>query len=152
MNYLRDHSRLVRIPRSYVELYLKIRKVQRKHPGYHELEIADALGVPVSKVQASLEAFSMRFSSAAEMCHSKFEQFEQLGDSEDLREIFGDKYKELLVDIANLPETDEQFLVDYLVKKRSAKTLMKNYPHINSAEDIKSYSNTLINNLLNPHK
>lgn len=149
LNYLRDRSRLIRIPRSYSDLYLKIRKIQKRDPDLSQIEIAEVLGVSQKKVQNVLEAFSTKFSGTAEYCFAESDQLEHSSvASEDFMSYMGSNYTHAMINVANLPEKDEQFLNDYLVKKRSHKTLMKNYPHLKSIEDIKSYSNTLIDSIL----
>lgn len=148
LNYLRDRSRLIRIPRSYSDLYLKIRKLQKKHPNVTDTRVAELLGVTVKKVHNVLEAFSMKFSGSVEYCQADIDSPE-LDNSDDLICYLGKDYHNIIYNIANLPEQDEQFLNDYLIKKRSHKTIMKNYPQLKSLEDIKAYSNQLIDKILN---
>ena len=57
-------------------------------------------------------------------------------------------HKELLFRITDLESTDETFLIDYLVKKRSISTLLRKNPHLKNIDDIKSYSTKLINYIL----
>ena len=148
LNYLRDRSRLIRIPRSYSDLYLKIRKLQKKHPNITDSKVAEAIGVSVKKVHNVLEAFSMKFSGSAEYCQADQDSVEHT-DSDDIIAYLGKDYYNIIFNIASLSEQDEQFLNDYLIKKRSHKTLMKNYPQFKSLEDIKEYSNNLIDKILN---
>lgn len=144
LNYLRDHSRLIRIPRSYSDMYLKIRKLQKKYPSITDVEVAEILNVSVKKIRCVLEAFSMKFSGSSEFCGYE----ETLSSEQDDGLLQTAEYKEVLMNISNLDPQDEAFLNDYLIKKRSSKTLLKNYPHISSAESIKDYSDQLIDKIL----
>lgn len=49
-NYLRDHSRLVKLPRSISDLYLKINKVKKAHPEWSCKQIAAELDIPLEQV------------------------------------------------------------------------------------------------------
>ena len=53
-------------------------------------------------------------------------------------------HRELLHKITDLEEQDEAFLTDYLVKRRSVSTLLRKNPHLRNADDIKRYSEQLI--------
>lgn len=144
LNYLRDSSRLVKMPRSYSDLYLKIRKYLIKNPNITNQEIADDLNISVKKVDTVRTAFTMSFNPVTE-------QNCVIESSEDSEVGFGDlltNHNELLYRVTDLKKEDETFLVDYLVKKRSVSTLLRKNPHLKNIEDIKSYSNTLINYIL----
>lgn len=144
LNYLRDNSRLVKIPRSYSDLYLKIRKYLIKTPEITDKEIAAAVNTTEKKVRAVRQAFSMSFSQITEYSNVVEEDFESelsLGD-------FMSSHKDLLHKIAELDPPDETFLMDYLVKKRSASTLLRKNPHLKNSDDIKKYADQLINYIL----
>lgn len=144
LNYLRDSSRLVKMPRSYSDLYLKIRKYLIKNPNITNQEIANDLQIPVKKVDTVRTAFTMSFNPVTEQnC---------VVDSSESSEInFSDllaNHKELLFRVTDLETDDETFLIDYLVKKRSISTLLRKNPHLKNIDDIKSYSTKLINYIL----
>lgn len=144
LNYLRDNSRLVKIPRSYSDLYLKIRKYLIKNPEITDKEIAAAVNSTEKKVRAVRQAFSMSFSQITEYNNVIEEDYEtglSLGD-------FLSSHKNLLHKIAELDPPDETFLMDYLVKKRSASTLLRKNPHLKNSDDIKKYADQLINYIL----
>lgn len=144
LNYLRDHSRLVKIPRSYSDLYLKIRKCLIADPDISDDKIAEKLQVTVKKVRAVRQAFAMSFSQVTEysnIIEAEYETELTMGD-------FLMTHKDLLHKIADLDPADETFLTDYLVKKRSISTLVRKNPHLKNSEDIKEYSNKLIDHLL----
>ena len=144
LNYLRDSSRLVKMPRSYSDLYLKIRKYLIKNPNITNQEIANDLQISVKKVDTVRTAFTMSFNPVTEQnC---------VVDSSESSEInFGDlltNHNELLFRVTDLETNDETFLIDYLVKKRSISTLLRKNPHLRNIDDIKSYSTKLINYIL----
>jgi len=144
LNYLRDSSRLVKMPRSYSDLYLKIRKYLIKNPNITNQQIADDLKISVKKVDTVRTAFTMSFNPVTEQnC-----VIEPTGSSE---VNFADllvNHKDLLFRITDLENNDETFLIDYLVKKRSISTLLRKNPHLKNIDDIKSYSTKLINYIL----
>lgn len=144
LNYLRDNSRLVKIPRSYSDLYLKIRKHLIKNPDITDKEIAEAVNTTEKKVRAVRQAFSMSFSQITEYSNVIEEDYEtelSLGD-------FLSSHKDLLHKIAELDPPDETFLMDYLVKKRSTSTLLRKNPQLKNSDDIKKYADQLINYIL----
>ena len=144
LNYLRDSSRLVKMPRSYSDLYLKIRKYLIKNPNITNQEIADDLGISVKKVDTVRTAFTMTFNPVTEQnCVIESSNDAEIGFSDLL-----ENHNELLFRITDLESKDETFLIDYLVKKRSVSTLLRKNPHLKNIEDIKSYSSELINYVL----
>lgn len=144
LNYLRDSSRLVKMPRSYSDLYLKIRKYLIKNPNITNQEIADDLGISVKKVDTVRTAFTMTFNPVTEQnCVIESSEDAEIGFSDLLT-----NHNELLFRITDLEGKDETFLIDYLVKKRSVSTLLRKNPHLKNIEDIKSYSSELINYIL----
>ena len=144
LNYLRDSSRLVKMPRSYSDLYLKIRKYLIKNPNITNQEIADDLKIPVKKVDTVRTAFTMSFNPVTEQnCVIESSETNEIGFNELLS-----NHNELLFRITDLESNDETFLIDYLVKKRSVSTLLRKNPHLKNIDDIKSYSTKLINYIL----
>ena len=144
LNYLRDSSRLVKMPRSYSDLYLKIRKYLIKNPNITNQEIADDLKISVKKVDTVRTAFTMSFNPVTEQnCVIEPSESSEVNFSDLLT-----NHKELLFRITDLENNDETFLIDYLVKKRSISTLLRKNPHLKNIDDIKSYSTKLINYIL----
>lgn len=144
LNYLRDNSRLVKIPRSYSDLYLKIRKYLIADPDVTDEAIAEKIQVSVKKVRAVRQAFAMSFSQITEYSNIVEPKYESELSMEDLMV----SHNELLHKITDLELDDEAFLTDYLVKKRSVSTLIRKNPHLRNAEDIKRYSEQLIEFIL----
>ena len=144
LNYLRDNSRLVKIPRSYSDLYLKIRKYTTSDPDITDEQIAEKIQVSVKKIRAVRQAFAMSFSPVTEYCNiiePEYESEMTMGD-------FMMSHRDLLHKITDLDPVDETFLTDYLVKKRSVSTLVRKNPHLKNADDIKKYSEQLIEFIL----
>lgn len=144
LNYLRDNSRLVKIPRSYSDLYLKIRKYTTTDPDITDDQIAEKIQVSAKKVRAVRQAFSMSFSQVTEysnIIEPEYESEFTMGD-------FMMTHRDLLHKITDLEPNDETFLTDYLVKKRSISTLLRKNPHLKNADDIKKYSEQLIEFIL----
>lgn len=144
LNYLRDNSRLVKIPRSYSDLYLKIRKYLLQDPSITDDAIADKIQVPVKKVRAVRQAFSMSFSQITEYSNVIEPDYETNLTMGDLMT----SHKDLLCKITDLDPEDETFLTDYLVKKRSVSTIVRKNPHLRNADDIRRYSDQLIEFIL----
>lgn len=144
LNYLRDNSRLVKIPRSYSDLYLKIRKYTTTDPDITDEQIAEKIQVSVKKIRAVRQAFAMSFSQVTEysnIVEPEYESEMTMGD-------FMMSHRDLLHKITDLDPVDETFLTDYLVKKRSVSTLVRKNPHLKNADDIKKYSEQLIEFIL----
>ena len=140
LNYLRDKSRLIKIPRSYSDLYLKIRKYLIKDPNITDEQIAANINVSVKKVRKVKEAFSMSFTPVTEYSSILEEDIEQEITMSD----FKANHRELLYKISGLEPEDETFLTDYLIKKRSLSTLLRKNPHLKNADDVKRYSDKLV--------
>lgn len=144
LNYLRDNSRLVKIPRSYSDLYLKIRKYLLEDPDISDDKIAEKIQVSVKKIRAVRQAFAMSFSQITEYSNVVEPDYETELTMGDLMT----SHKDLLCKITDLDPDDETFLTDYLVKKRSVSTLVRKNPHLRNADDIKRYSEQLIEFIL----
>lgn len=144
LNYLRDNSRLVKIPRSYSDLYLKIRKYILIDPNVSDDEIAAKIQVSVKKIRAVRQAFSMSFSQITEYSNV----IEPDYDTEITMGDFITSHRGLLHKVTELEPQDETFLTDYLVKKRSISTLLRKNPHLRNADDVRKYSEKLIEFIL----
>lgn len=140
LNYLRDKSRLIKIPRSYSDMYLKVRKYLIKDPNITDDQIAKKMNVSVKKVRMVREAFSMTFTPVTEYSSIIDEEIE----TEITMNDFKYNYKDLLFKVSSLDPDDEVFLTDYLIKKRSLSTLLRKNPHLKNADDVKRYSEKLV--------
>jgi DNA-directed RNA polymerase specialized sigma subunit len=145
LNYLRDHSRLVRIPRSYSDLYLKIRKYLVDNPNISDEEVAEKAGVPTKKVAQVRKAFSMTFTELNDQ--SEVVEDVNVEDEGSLEGLFSSN-KEILFKIAELDEKDEEFLTDVLVRKRTLATIFRKNPELKNQVDVNKKTNDLIGGIL----
>lgn len=60
LNYLRDKSRILKMPRKYTEIYLKSRKLKKQNPDITVKEIAKALDVEEYQVVEVNECFNTK--------------------------------------------------------------------------------------------
>jgi DNA-directed RNA polymerase specialized sigma subunit len=148
LNYLRDRSRLIRIPRSYSDLYLKMRKHIRSNPDLKPKDLARLLDAPIDKVQATLGAYSMKFSSNIEKESNHISYNNSLSSSNEQLDVYFENHKEILYRISELDSKDEEFLIDYFVKKRAVKTMLRKYSRFVSKQEMQEYADQLIQNLL----
>lgn len=149
LNYLRDSSRLVKIPRSYSDYYLKIKKLEKKHPNISPEKIAEKLNIPLDKVLSVQNAFKIKINSTVEEIEIDDPSFKDFSSETNINlgETFQD-YKDMLIRLSELSDSEESFLIDYLIKKRSAKTIIKKNSHLNEVEDIKEYAEKLISKII----
>lgn len=131
LNYLRDHSRLVKIPRKYTEIHLRMKKLLDKNPNLTEDQLSEKLKVSSEIIQSVKNAFSMGFTQINDEILGEETSY----SNEDLDILFLNK-KELLFRISELNEEDEKFLVDALIKKRSLSTLIRKNSDIKNQEDV----------------
>lgn len=148
LNYLRDRSRLIRIPRSYSDLYLRMRKHIRANPDLKPKDLARILDAPIDKVQATLGAYSMKFSSNIEKESNNISYDRELAVSSPQLDVCFEDYKEILYRISELDKKDEDFLIDYFVKKRAVKTMLRKYPQFSSKQEMQEYAEQIIETLL----
>lgn len=146
LNYLRDHSRLVRIPRSYSDLYLKIRKYLLQEPPVSDEVIAEIEGTTVKKVAQVRKAFSMTFTEL----NDQSELIEaDLEEDSSLESLFSTN-KDILFNIASLHPKEEEFLTDVLVKKRTLATILRKNPDISNQDEINKKTDEIIKKVLCP--
>lgn len=148
LNYLRDRSRLIRIPRSYSDLYLRIRKQIRLNPDLKPKDLAEILDAPIDKVQATLNAYSMKFSSNIEKKSDNINYDSKSSFLSPHLDMCFEDYKEILYRISELDKKDEEFLIDYFVKKRAVKTMLRKYSRFSSKTEMQEYAEQLIETLL----
>lgn len=144
LNYLRDHSRLVRIPRSYSDLYLKIRKFLIEEPSMSDNDIAEKIGISAKRVGQVRKAFSMSFTELND--HSELVE-DKIEEDSSLETLFSTN-KDLLFRIASLDEKDEEFLTDVLVRKRTTATIVRKNPDVKNQDDINKKTSSLVEKIL----
>jgi DNA-directed RNA polymerase specialized sigma subunit len=144
LNYLRDHSRLVKIPRSYSDLYLKIRKFTLKNPDITDEAIAKELDVPVRKISQVRKAFLMSFSEINDYSEAVEDKVEE---EVNLDTLYSSN-RDLLYRISDLDEAEEELLMDVLVRRRTSATVLRKNPNIKKQEDINPHVEEILDRLL----
>lgn len=60
LNYLRDKSRMLKMPRRYPEIYLKIRKLRKKDPDITLKDLAEKLDIDINEIIEVNECFNSK--------------------------------------------------------------------------------------------
>lgn len=144
LNYLRDHSRLVRIPRSYSDLYLKIRKYLLQEPPMSDEAIAKIEGTTTKKVAQVRKAFSMTFTEL----NDQSELIETDVEEDSSLESLFSTNRDILFKIASLHPKEEEFLTDVLVKKRTLATILRKNPELTNQDEVNKRTEELIKKVL----
>lgn len=145
LNYLRDHSRMIRIPRTYADCYMKIRKYIGANPSISNQVLSDLTGVHVNLIAETRAAYQTTFLEINEDTEMPVDAIDL---EEDSLERMLEDYGELTDRLLELPETDLNFLTDTYVDKRANSTLFRKYPGINSSERIRERTGELMAKVL----
>lgn len=60
LNYLRDKSRMLKMPRRYPEIYLKIRKARKKNPDITIKQLSEQLNISINDITEVSECFNSK--------------------------------------------------------------------------------------------
>lgn len=151
LNYLRDNSRLVKMPRTYSEIYLKIRKEKKKNPQISTKALAKKLKLEEEAILTVLQAFSAQYipigvtdsdqndnwSKGSD--DTEYEIYKQrVNNDEDYSEntFFDSHIKKCLPVVQGLSDEEFNLLEDVLIKSRSYSYLKKKYKIIKKEPDI----------------
>lgn len=134
LNYLRDHSRMIKMPRLYADTYMKIRKIVGVNPDIPDEEVSEQTGLDLNLIRETRKAYQVVYQEINEDTEMPFED-EEL-DKDTLSRMFDD-YDEALKRLADLPEKDYEFLVDVYINKRAYSTIARKNPGICNAEKIR---------------
>lgn len=145
LNYLRDHSRMIRIPRTYADCYMKIRKHIGANPNISNQVLSELTGVHVNLIAETRAAYQTTFLEINEDTEMPVDAIDL---EEDSLERMLEDYSEVTDRLLELPESDLNFLTDTYVDKRANSTLFRKYPGINSAERIRERTNVLMGKVL----
>jgi len=126
LNYLRDHSRLVKIPDITDEA------------------IAKELDIPVKKISQVRKAFLMSFSEINDYSEAVEDKVEE---EINLDTLYSSN-RDLLYRISDLDEVEEELLMDVLVRRRTSATILRKNPHIEKQEDINPHVEKILDRLL----
>lgn len=170
LNYLRDNSRLVKMPRSYSEIYLKIRKEQKKNPSINSRGLSIKLDITEESINEVLQAFSCQYIPVGISNNNNNNSDSTGGPGDDVEysiykarpELYDNnhnsnelnfietKYKRYYQVIESLSDTEFNLLEDALLKGRSFSYLRKNYGKLIKKEpDLRNYIDSIKNRCQN---
>jgi DNA-directed RNA polymerase specialized sigma subunit len=145
LNYLRDHSRMIKMPRSYADAYMKIRKIIGARPEISDEEVAKQTNLSINLVRETRNAYQVTYQEINEDTEMPVDGIDLNEDNLD-RLLFD--YKGVLEKIADLPENDYQFLMDVYVDKRANSTIFRKYAGITTTEKIKEKTQAILSGIL----
>jgi RNA polymerase sigma factor (sigma-70 family) len=145
LNYLRDSSRMVKMPRLYADTYMRIRKVISRNPEVSNKALSDMTGISELVIQETRNAFQVTYQEINEDTEIPADPDDP--EEETLSSMF-DNYKEVLDRLASLPEEDYNFLTDVYINQRAQSTLFRKYSGVSKPEHIKQKAETLIKHVV----
>lgn len=145
LNYLRDHSRMIKMPRSYADAYMKIRKIIGARPEISDEEVAKQTNLSINLVRETRNAYQVTYQEINEDTEMPVDGIDLNEDNLD-RLLFD--YKGVLEKIADLPENDYQFLMDVYVDKRANSTIFRKYAGVTTTEKIKEKTQAILSGIL----
>lgn len=141
LNYLRDHSRMIRMPRLYADAYMKIRKIIGANPDISDEDVADKTGLSVSLIRETRKAYQVTYLEINEDTEMPSEDI--IPDEDNLKRMLSD-YSGVMEKLADLPEKDYQFLLDVYVNKRAYSTIARKNPGVTTAEKIRERTEEIL--------
>lgn len=145
LNWLRDNSRVVKIPRTYADAYMKIRHHLSRDPDISDKDISEATGIKEAVVTETRRAFQITYQDLNEDTEIPYE--DKYGDTDNLASLFDD-YKETLKRLADLPESEYNFLMDVYVHKRANSTIFRKNSGVNTSEKIREKTQEILSKVL----
>lgn len=145
LNWLRDNSRMVKIPRSYSDAYMKMRRIIGRNPDVTDAEIAEMTGLKQQLITDTREAFQMTYLEINEETEMPIE--DEGIDDNNISSIFND-YSDILKRLADLPQSDYDFLMDVYIHKRVLSTIYRKNPGINTPEKITAKTDRIMESIL----
>lgn len=145
LNYLRDHSRMIKMPRSYADAYLRIRKHIGENPDISDEEVAKRTKLPVGLIRETRNAYQVTYQEINEDTEMPVDNINLRDDS--LERMFED-YKGVLERLADLPESDYEFLTDVYVNKRANSTIYRKYRGVSCPERIAEKTKEILDSVL----
>jgi DNA-directed RNA polymerase specialized sigma subunit len=145
LNWLRDNSRMVKIPRSYSDAYMKMRRIIGRSPEISDAEVAELTGLKEKLVTETREAFQMTYLEINEETEMPIE--DEGIDDNNLSSMFND-YKDMLERLSDLPPEDYTFLMDVYIHKRAVSTIYRKNPGINSVEKVTEKTDEILARVL----
>jgi len=145
LNYLRDHSRMIKMPRLYADTYMKIRKIIGANPEIPDEVVAEQTGLDIHVIRETRKAYQVTYTEINEDTEMPFEDDEL--DKDTLPRMLED-YKGTLERLADLPESEYEFLVDVYVHKRAYSTISRKNPGVCNAEKIRERTEEIMSRIL----
>ena len=146
LNYLRDSSRMVKMPRLYADTYMRIRKVISREPEVSNKKLAEMTGISELVIQETRNAFQVTYQEINE--DTEIPADPEPPEEESLSALFDD-YREVLDRLASLPEEDYNFLTDVYIHHRAQSTIFRKYSGVNKPEHIQKKAESLIRRVVN---
>jgi len=141
LNYLRDHSRMIKMPRVYADTYMKIRKIIGPNPEIPDEVVAEQTGLDPSLIRETRKAYQVTYQEINE--DTEMPVLDEDLDRDNLKRMLDD-YKGTLEKLADLPEKDYEFLVDVYIKHRAYSTLSRKNPGVCNAEKVRERTNEIL--------
>jgi hypothetical protein len=136
---------MIRIPRTYADCYMRIRKYIGSDPNMSDQDLAKLADIPVSMVSETRAAYQTTFLEINEDTEMPAEG-PDLGD--DSLDRMLDDYEVVVGRLFSLPDIDIEFLSDTYVDKRANSTIFRKYPSVNSADRIRGKTSELMTYIL----
>lgn len=133
LNYLRDSSRMVKMPRSYADAYMKIRKIISREPEISTEKLVEITGLSEKLIRETREAFQTVYQDInedTEICSG-----ENITPEDTIAELFQD-HESVLGKLKGLPPEEYSFLQDVYIHKRAHSTLSRKYQGLSKFENI----------------
>ena len=145
LNYLRDNSRMIKIPRSYSDAYMKMRRIVGRNPDLTDAQISEATGLTEHLIAETREAFQMTYLEINEETEMPVDDGGI--DDDNLASMFSD-YGDIISRLSKLSPEEYTFLMDVYIHKRAVSTIYRKNPGINSAEKIAARTDELLSKLM----
>ena len=146
LNYLRDSSRMVKMPRLYADTYMRIRKVISRTPEITNKQLSEMTGINELVIQETRSAFQVVYQEINEDTEIPADPKDP--EEESLSSMFED-YKEVLDRLSALPQEDYNFLTDVYIHHRAQSTLFRKYAGVSKPEHIQQKAESLIRSVVN---
>lgn len=141
LNYLRDCSRMVKMPRLYADAYMKIRKLIGRDPDISNERLSEITGLSATVIQETRNAFQVTYQEINE--DTEIPADEESVDEDSLAGMFKD-YGAVLDRVSSLPKEDYDFLADVYIHRRAQSTLFRKYSDVTRAEHVQKKTDELL--------
>ncbi len=145
LNYLRDHSRMIRMPRIYADTYLKIRRIIGENPDIADHVVAEKTGLDEAVIRETRRAYQIQYLEINEDTEMPVDNIDLQEDS--LQKMLGD-YSGTLERLADLPENEYNFLVDVYIHKRASSTIARKNPGVNNPDHVRERTREILSKVL----